>query len=227
MSFKTYLETEVARKINEKIAALHNYGALNEVEWYLTDDIMCLLCIKSIWHKLNNLIEEQEKTNRTVSVNNVSRYRTLITKKAVCKIIASMRRKPHDLICKFFECASESLPVPIVNNYEVGPSNIYIKRLLHIFSSQKIETFYKVDITSKIIVLDIFFSTHGIAVLFNKTHNIFAEENIAPYIAARSEVLKKFIHLKDLKVIQFTAYDSKSFTQFDELIKVLFEALIA
>ena len=230
MEFKTYLEIEVVRKLNEKIAALHNYADnISGVDsWYLVDDIMEILGIKSIWHKIGYLIEDQEKINRTISVGGVSRYRALITKKAVCKIIASMRRKPHDIICQFFgyQVDTPALVVQEEHNFDAGPNNIYIKRLQHIFASQKIELFYKVDIGQSIVILDVFFPTHGIVVLFNKKSNIFAAENISPYVAARTEILKKFIRLKDLRVIQFTAYDSKSVAQFDELLKVLFESFL-
>lgn len=233
--FKSYLETEILNKCQEKINSLRDYGSTISLNnsMYLVDDIMNLLGVKSIWHKINNLIEEQDKVNRTISVNGVSRLRTLITKKGTCKIIASMRKKPHDIICKFFgyiesnNAVIDTIDTSDNYNFEAGPNNFYIKRLKHIFSSQRMETFFKINIgPSQHVILDVFFPDKGIVILFNKKPHIFAVENVFCYIAAQSEILKKYIRLNELKWIQFTTYDSKSVTQFDELLKDLFNLFI-
>jgi hypothetical protein len=228
--FKTYLENEVIRKINDKITSINNYAMMGEQPLYLVDDITEILNVRSIWHKIANLIDASEKVNRTIRVNDVSRFRTLITKKGVCKIIASMRKKPHDLICKFFNYSENppaNTPSPLETpvedySFDVGPNNFYIKRLKHIFSAFKFETFYHINN----ITLDVFFPNHGIIVLFNKKINIFSSENVPVYLAAQNEILKKYIKLKEIRWIQFTAYDSRSVTQFDELIKDLIGLLI-
>ena len=245
-NLKDFLNEEVQKRTSTKLAELKSYEMKGEQSLYLVEDIMLLLGIKAIWHKISNLINDQEKFNRTIKVDGVARNRTLITKRGVCKIIASMRSKPHELICNYFNyqplddlisrTPTEIDPIKArdewvtANSFEAGPSNVYIKRLVSIFASQKIETFYKVDLSygnnNCHVVLDVFFPKYGIVVVFNKKTNIFDPVNAPLYLAAQQEILKKFIHLNNVTWIQFKTYDTNNITQFDELLKDLI-ALIA
>lgn len=233
---KDMLNEEVQKRTSIKLNELKSYEIKGEQPLYLVEDIMLLLGMKAIWHKISNLVNDQEKFNRAIKINDgQARNRTLITKRGVCKIIASMRSKPHQLICDYFgyqplDDIVSKMPSEIdtvktrdewllANSFEAGPNNIYIKRLRSIFASQKIETFYKVDLSS--VVLDVFFPRYGIVVMFNKKTNIFDPVNAPIYLIAQQEILKKFIHLKNITWIQFTSYDTKNDTQFDELLKDL------
>jgi hypothetical protein len=232
---QTYLSEEVQKRTNLKLSELKSYEMKGEQALYLVEDIMILLGIKAIWPKISNLINDQEKFNRTIKIDNVARNRTLITKKGVCKIISSMRSKPHEIICQHFgyQPLHDVTELPIEtdyvklhdewmheNSFEAGPNNTYIKRLRNIFASQKIETFFKVSLSSDChVVLDVFFPKYGIVVLFNKKKNIFDSSNAGLYLAAQQELLKKYVQLKDIFWVQFTSYDTSNTTQFDELLK--------
>jgi len=230
---KDMLNEEVQKRTSAKLNELKSYEMKDEQPLYLVEDIMLLLGIKAIWHKISNLVNDQEKFNRTIKTYNGSaRHRTLITKKGVCKIITSMRSKPHQLICDYFgyQALDDFMSKEIktrddwlqANSFEAGPNNVYIKRLRNIFASQNIETFFKVDLLfGTSVVLDVFFPKYGIVVMFNKKTNIFDTTNAPLYLTAQQELLKKFIHLKNITWIQFTSYDTNNTTQFDELLKDL------
>jgi hypothetical protein len=229
-NFSAYLAEEVTKRMNAKLTELKAYSISVNNETispvYLVDDVMDLLGIKSIWNKINNLIEDQEKFNRTLSINGTSRIRTLISKKAVGKIIASMRKQPHRIICDFFEYAAvPAAPLvtpPAAANaiFDVNPNNIYIKRLCHIFQSTAIETFVKINVMNGVqISLDVFLPKSGIVILFSKKSNIFDAENAPLYIVAQQIILKNHPKLKTVQWIQFASYDSNNSTQFDELLK--------
>jgi hypothetical protein len=239
-----HLANEVEKRAILKLSELKSYEVKDESPLYLVEDIMLLLGIKAIWHKISNLVNDQEKFNRTIKIDGHARHRTLITKRGVCKIIASMRTKPHEKICEFFGYQSlndivSRLPTEIdpiktrddwmqANSFEPGPNNIYIKRLRNIFVSQKIETFYKVALSHEChVILDAFFPKYGIVVLFNKKDNIFGETNTPLYMSVQQELLKKFIHLKNIIWIQFVTYDTNNSTQFDALLKDLITFMTA
>lgn len=233
---KNFLNEEVEKRMICKLEELKSYAETDNKDLlYLVEDIMLLLGIKAIWHKISNLVSDQEKFNRTVFVNGSSRSRTLITKKGVCKIIASMRTKPHDLICEHFGYQSLNDDVPIkvrdewlqANSFEPGPNNIYIKRLQNIFSMQQVIIFLKVEIApNQIVIIDVFFPRYGIVLLFNKKSNIFDSDNTVPYLAAEQKLLKKYVYLKSMTWIQFTAYDTNNTSKFDELLKDLIMHMI-
>ena len=147
--FKLYLDNEVNKKITTRLAELRIFS-VDGHKTYLTEDIMRLLNIKSIWNKTANLIDNQEKFNRIVGLDGVSRMRTLITKEAVGKIILSMRKQPHKLIRDHFVCKTEE-------TFEVSANNIYIKRLMHIFHPYGVGSFIKVKAAEDVyITIDIF-----------------------------------------------------------------------
>lgn len=235
------LVAEVDKRVGNKLLELKSYENKGEEPLYLTDDIMLLLGLKSIWTKVNQLIDNQDKFNRTIKINDVTKYRTLITKKGVRRIISSMRTKPHELICKFFDYKEfNQIEIPdgsdltkfhddwiSSNSFEAGPNNIYIRRLKNIFASQKIETFLKVDISHNCsATLDVFFPKFGIVILFNKKANLFDSNNALPYLAAQQEILKKNIYLTNLTWIQFKDYDTNQTSQFDELLKDIVKNMI-
>jgi len=229
--FSAYLAEEVNKRMMNKLTELKTYSVMGNLgetisPLYLVDDIMDLLGIKSIWNKMTNLVEDQEKFNRTISINGNSRLRTLVSKKAVCKIIASMRKKPHRVICEHFEFVPvnitplTSVTEPNEYSFDVHANNVYIKRLKHIFQSQLIETFVKINVMNGVqITLDVFLPISGIVVLFSKKPNIFDATNAPLYLVAQQEILKRYPKLKTVQWIQFTSYDSNNSTQFDELLK--------
>lgn len=214
--FKNYLQNEVNNRLQSKLTSLCNYNT-DDNPLYLLDDIEGLLNVSSLKHKLPDLLNNLEKMNSVLTVNEVTRMRTLLTKSGVRKIIQSMRKKPAQIILDFFEYKMTTI--------DVSPSNTYIKRLLYIFSSYKPEAFRQVKIADSVITLDVFFPEQGIIVLFNKKNNLFAQENFTEYYAAQTELLKVYKNYTQLRWIQFTGYDSKSITQFDELIKDLITIL--
>lgn len=234
---QAYLASEVTKRISEKIENLKNYAEADSDELYLVDDLTSLLNIKSIGIKVNNLIENQEKFSKVIIKDEVMRKRILINKIGACKIIASMRKKPHELICNYFNYQALIIPdeknTDLItkardewvksNSFEVNTNNIYIRRLKHIFVNHQIETFYTINN----ITLDIFFPKYGIVILFNKKTNLFDEESVATYIEVQKNIIEKYPHITELKWIQFTSYDKSSRRKFDELLKDIINIIVA
>jgi hypothetical protein len=211
--FNAYLAEEVNKRISAKLESLKNFASENEEPLYLSDDIMDLLGLKSIWSKLSNLVENQEKFTRSISINGNMRNRTVVNKKAVSKIISTMRKPPHKFICEYF--SNQFNDESNKQSHEVQVNNIYIKRLQHIFQSQDVKIFYKIHT----IQLDVFLPKSGIIILFSKKDKIFDETSTPLYAAAQQEILKMHTNLKTIRWIQFTSFDSNNSTQFDELLK--------
>ncbi len=237
---KAFLNEEVEKLTNNKIKGLKSYGLTDDKEpMYLVEDVMTLLGIKAIWHKISNLISDQEKFSRTITIDGHSRSRTLIIKKGVCKIIASMRTKPHRLICEYFGFKSLDEVVSSIpeidsakvredwiqaHSFEPGPNNIYIKRLQSIFENQHILIFKKVEYEqNKNVIIDVFFPKYGIAILFSKKKSVLDDP---AYQAAERYLSQRLIHIKSIAWLQFASYDTNNITQFDELLKNIVNEIV-
>ena len=215
--FKIMIANEANRALTDRLSAMVDYATNGENSLYLLDDVMFLLGVKSLRHKLT-IVDDEDKVNRTIKINNISKFRTLITKKGICKIIASMRQPPNDLICQFFNydnCA-------VYQN--VSPNNVYVQRLKNIFSAVKVDTFYEVRDDNNCIVLHAFFPDQGIAVIFSKANDLFDASNIS---FINGEISKKHPNIRQLNIIQFAAYDMQNTCLFDELLKDVFRIMIS
>lgn len=210
--FQKYLNEELIKKINSNLANLVNYGE-EKTPLYFVDDIMKILNIKSTRYKINLLIDNKDKFTKSITIDNIVKTRTVITKNGVSKIIHSTRKPPHDIICKFFESSD--------NIFEVDSNNIYIKRLKHISAIHTITILHKIYIGEQTLILDVVFPKYGIIILFNKTENLFNEDNTIFAQAQNMIFNSKLVDdsNKSIKWIQFKSYDTNKMYQFDELLK--------
>lgn len=215
--FKNMIANEANRATQDRITSMVNYAENGEHELYLLDDVMILLGVKSLRHKLI-IVDESDKVNRTVKINNISKFRTLITKKGICKIIASMRRPPNSIICKFFDYSN---CIPYQN---VAANNVYVQRLRNIFSGTKVETFYELHDSEQHMIIHVFFPIQGIIIIFSKDSDLFDASNIS---FINREISKKYPDISKLNVIQFAGYDMQNTCMFDELLKDIFRIVLS
>jgi hypothetical protein len=203
---KKHIDSLISKSISAKLEALKTYNEADEKKLYLVEDITNLLGCKTLWHKIPNLQDGIEKITKTLDIGNNIRSRTLLTDNGICKIIASMRKKPHELILSHFKYKIEEH----IPDY----SNIYISRINNIFDETETKKLYFEDGSVNVLII----------IKFNIII-IFTTEIITLY-SPKSELIKKSIieyypNMKKINILQFDGYTSDSEMQFDRLLKAI------